>query len=163
MFQRNYGIVTGYVSYTLGWARRSLPGLEGYDDYRYAASSERVHDLKIVLNSRFAKRWNISGVFVVATGIPYTKAEEMYVINGKMVCRYSTFNGAHMPLYHRLDLSCSCDIIKTKEHELGINLSVYNVYAHKNAQFVVYRQNLTPINGSGLITIIPSISIYGKF
>ena len=163
MFQRNYGIVTGYVSYTLGWARRSLPGLEGYDDYRYAASSERVHDLKIVLNSRFAKRWNISGMFVLATGIPYTKAEEMYVINGKMVCRYSTFNGAHMPLYHRLDLSCSCDIIKTKEHELGINLSVYNVYAHKNAQFVVYRQNLTPINGSGLITIIPSISIYGKF
>ncbi len=163
MFQRNRGIVTGYVSYTLGWARRCLPGLEGFDDYRYAASSERVHDLKIVLNSRFAKRWNISGMFVLATGIPYTKAEEAYVINGKMVCRYSSYNGAHMPLYHRLDLSCSCDIIKTKEHELGINLSVYNVYAHKNEQFIVYRENLSPIYGSGMITIIPSISIYGKF
>ena len=85
------------------------------------------------------------------------------MMNGKMVCHYSTYNGAHMPLYHRLDLSCSCDIIKTKEHELGINLSLYNSYAHKNAQFVVYRENFKPVLGSGMSTIIPSISLYGKF
>lgn len=163
MFQRNTGIVTGYISYTLGWARRSLPGLDGFTDYRYAASSERRHDLKAVINAHFAKRWNISAMFVLATGLPYTKAEEAYMMNGKMVCHYSTYNGAHMPLYHRLDLSCSCDIIKTKEHELGINLSLYNTYAHKNAQFVVYRENFKPILGSGMSTIIPSISIYGKF
>ena len=163
MFQRSRGVVTGYVSYTLGWARRSLPALEGYTDYRYAASSERVHDLKLVLNSRFAKRWNISAMFVLATGLPFTLAEEAYVLNGQMICRYSTYNGAHMPLYHRLDLSCSCDIIKTKEHEFGINLSLYNTYAHKNAQFVVYRENLKPILGTGLSTIIPSISFYGTF
>ena len=163
LFQRNTGVVTGYLSYTLGWARRSLPALDGYTDYRYAASSERRHDLKAVLNAHFAKRWNISGMFVLATGLPYTKAEEAYLMNGKMVCRYSTFNGAHMPLYHRLDISCSCDIIKTPEHELGINLSIYNVYWHKNAQFVVYRENFKPVLGTGMTTIIPSISIYGKF
>ena len=163
LFQRNTGVVTGYLSYTLGWARRSLPALDGYTDYRYAASSERRHDLKAVLNAHFAKRWNISGMFVLATGLPYTKAEEAYLMNGKMVCRYSTFNGAHMPLYHRLDISCSCDIIKTPEHELGINLSIYNVYWHKNAQFVIYRENFKPVLGTGMTTIIPSISIYGKF
>ena len=163
MFQRNYGIVTGYVSYTLGWARRSLPGLEGYTDYRYAASSERRHDLKVVLNSRFAKRWNVSAMFVLASGLPYTEAKEAYLLNGRMMCLYSTYNGAHMSLYHRLDLGCSCDIIKTKEHELGINLSLYNTYAQHNAQFVIYRDDLKPIWGSTLITIIPSLSIYGKF
>ena len=163
MFQRNAGIITGYVSYSLGWARRSFPGLEGYTDYRYSASCERRHDLKVVLNSRFAKRWNISAMFVLASGLPYTEAKEAYMLNGKMMCVYSTYNGAHMPLYHRLDLSCSCDIIKTKEHELGINLSLYNTYAHKNAQFVLYRDNLTPIFGTSLSTIIPSISLYGKF
>lgn len=163
MFQRTRGIVTGYVSYSLGWARRSLPGLEGFTDYRYAASSERRHDLKIVLNSRFAKRWNVSAMFVLATGLPYTKAEEAYVLNGQLICRYSGYNGAHMPLYHRLDLSCSCDIIKTPEHELGINLSLYNTYAHKNAQFVLYDTSLKPSYGTTLSTIIPSISIYGKF
>ena len=163
MLQRNTGIVTGYVSYTIGWARRSLPGLEGYTDYRYAASSERVHDLKIVLNSHFAKRWNISAMFVLASGLPYTEAKEAYFLNGQMIFLYSTYNGAHMSPYNRLDLSCSCDIIKTKEHELGINLSLYNTYAYKNAQFVVYRTDFKPIVGSAMSTIIPSISIYGKF
>ena len=102
-------------------------------------------------------------MFVLATGLPYTEAEEAYMLNGKMVCHYSTYNGAHMPLYHRLDLSGSCDIIKTPEHELGINISLYNTYAHKNAQFVTYRSDLKPIYGTTFSTIIPSISIYGKF
>ena len=163
MLQKNSGILTGYVSYSLGWARRKLPALDGRNDYIYAASHERRHDLNIVLNARFAKRWTIGSQFVLASGLPYTKAEEAYMLNGNMICRYSTFNGAHMPLYNRLDLSCSCDIIKTPEHELGINLSLYNVYCYKNAQFVVYRENLKPIVGSSLSIIIPSISVYGKF
>ena len=163
MVQKNSGILTGYITYALGWAKRKLPALDGSYDYMYAASHERRHDLNIVLNARFAKRWTIGSQFVLASGLPYTKAEEAYILNGNMICRYSTFNGAHMPLYNRLDLSCSCDIIKTPEHELGINLSLYNVYCHKNAQFVVYRENLKPVMGTSLSFIIPSISIYGKF
>jgi hypothetical protein len=163
MLQRNKGILTGHISYSLGWAKRQLPDLDGSYDYIYAAGHERRHDLNIVLNAHFAKRWTIGGQFVLASGLPYTRAEEAYMLNGSMICRYSTFNGAHLPLYNRLDLSCSCDIIKTKEHELGINLSLYNVYCHKNAQFVVYRDNLRPVYGTSLSIIIPSISIYGKF
>lgn len=163
MFQRNSGIVTGYVSYTLGWARRKLPGLEGFNDYRYAASSERRHDLKVVLNTHFAKRWHIGAMFVLASGLPYTVAKEVYFLNGKMVCLYGTYNGSHLQLYHRLDISASCDIIKRDDHELGINVSLYNTYAHKNSQFAVYRDNLRPVYGFSLSTIIPSISIYGKF
>lgn len=163
LLQRNRGVVTGYVSYSLGWARRKLPALDGSEDYIYAASHERRHDLNVVLNARFAKRWNIGAQFVLASGLPYTQAEEAYMLNGQMICRYSTFNGAHMGVYNRLDLSCSCDIIRKKDHELGINLSLYNVYCYKNQQFVVYRENLKPIYGTTLSTIIPSISIYGKF
>lgn len=163
MLQKNSGVLTGYITYSLGWARRKLPSLDGSNDYIYAASHERRHDLNLVLNARFAKRWTVGGQFVLASGLPYTKAEEAYILNGNMICRYSTFNGAHMPLYNRLDLTCSCDIIKTAEHELGINLSLYNVYCHKNAQFMVYRENLKPIQGTTLSIIIPSISIYGKF
>ena len=163
MLRKNKGAVTGHISYALGWAVRKFKDLEGIDDYIYSASHERRHDLNIVINSRFCKRWSVGGQFVLASGLPYTRAEEAYIINGHMVCRYSTFNGAHMPLYHRLDISCSCDIIKKADHELGINLSIYNVYYQKNAQFVVYRQNIHPIYGSSLSTIIPSISIYGKF
>lgn len=163
MLQKNTGVLTGYITYTLEWARRQFPQLDGTDKYIYAASHERRHDLNIVLNARFAKRWTVGAQFVLASGLPYTQVEEAYILNGNLICRYSTFNGAHLPLYNRLDLSCSCDIIKTPEHELGINLSLYNVYCHKNAQFVVYRETLEPIYGTSLTTIIPSISIYGKF
>ena len=163
MLQKNSGILTGYITYSLGWAKRKLPDLDGRNDYIYSASHERRHDLNIVLNARFAKRWTVGSQFVLASGLPYTKAEEAYLLNGNMICRYSTFNGEHLPLYNRLDLSCSCDIIKKTDRELGINLSLYNVYCHKNAQFVVYRDNLTPILGTSLSIIIPSISIYGKF
>lgn len=163
MFQRTRGIVTGYVSYTLGWALRSIPSIEGKNGYIYSASHERRHDLKLVINSHFAKRWHIGGMFVLASGLPFTWAEEAYVFNGNLYFKYGKYNGARMALYHRLDLSVSCDIIKTPEHELGINLSLYNVYAHKNQQFVLYKDNISPITGTQLVTIIPSLSLYGKF
>lgn len=164
MFQRTRGIVTGHLSYSLGWARRQIPQLDGLQSYIYAASHERRHDLNIMLNAQVAKRWNIGAVFVLASGLPYTKAQEVYMLNGQMFCNYSTFNGAHMPLYNRLDLSVSYDIIQKAGHELGINLSLYNVYCRRNAQFVVYRENnLQPEYGTALSFIVPSISLYGTF
>ena len=163
LIQKPKGIFTGYITYGLAWARRKIPELEGYTDYHYAASHDRRHDLNIVANVRFAKRWSVGAHFVLASGLPYTRALEAYVINRKMVCRYDTFNGATMKIYHRLDISISCDIIKKKGHELGINLSAYNVYLNKNQQFVVYRNSLRPDFGTTISTIIPSLSIYGKF
>lgn len=162
LVRKNQGIVTGHISYTLGWALRELPDLDNQLGYIYSASHERRHDLNVALNIQPAKKWTIGAVFVLASGIPYTRAEEAYILNSTMICRYSTFNGAHLPLYNRLDLSCSYDIIKKDGHTLGINLSLYNVYCMKNAQFVVYRENsLDPVLGKSISTIIPSISIYG--
>lgn len=163
MIQRTRGIVNGYVSYSLGWAKRKFPGLDGRTDYAYAASHERRHDLKIVLNSRFCKRWSVGGMFVLASGIPCTRAEEVYIVNNELVCSYSTYNGYHLPLYHRLDLTASCDIINKNDHLLGINLSIYNVYNQKNAQFMVYRDSFCPDYGQSLSFIIPSISIYARW
>ncbi len=163
MIQKTAGYFTGHISYNLGWARRKFPSLDGSQEYIYAASHERRHDLNVVLNSRIAKRWSIGAMFVLASGLPYTQVQEAYMLNGNMVCHYSTYNGAHMRLYHRLDLSCSYDIIQKNDHTLGINLSFYNVYCQRNQQFVVYRGMLTPNYGTSLSTIIPSISIYGTF
>ena len=163
MFQKNSGVLTGYVSYSYGRALRKIPALDGSQHYIYSASYEREHDLNIVLTANFAKRWHVSAQFVLASGIPYTPVEEVYMLNNTLIWRYGKYNSRHIPTYHRLDLSCSYDIIKSRNHELGINLSIYNVYCHRNAQFMVYRNDLTPIFGSSLSTIIPSVSIYGTF
>ncbi len=163
MLQKNSGVLTGYISYSYGRALRKIPALDGSEHYIYAASYEREHDLNVVLNANFAKRWHISAQFVLASGIPYTPVEEVYLLNNTLIWRYGKYNSRHIPIYHRLDLSCSCDIIKRNGHELGINLSLYNVYCHHNAQFMVYKDDFTPIYGSTLSTIIPSISLYGTF
>lgn len=161
MFQKNRGVITGYISYSYGRALRKIPALDGSEKYIYSASYEREHDLNIVLNANFAKRWHVSAQFVLASGIPYTPVEEVYMLNNTLIWVYGKYNSKHIPIYHRLDLSCSYDIIKRNGRNLGINLSIYNVYCRKNAQFMVYRKDFTTAYGSALSTIIPSISIYG--
>ncbi len=163
MLQRNRGFVTGYIAYSLSWSKCKLPQLEGFQDYRYSASHERRHDLKVVLNSQVHKKVNLGAQFVLASGIPYTAPKEMYMIGGEMVCNYASYNTSHLPLYHRLDLTCNYDIIKRNGHLFGINVSLYNVYNRHNAQYVIYRQSLQPSYGSMISRIIPSISFYGKW
>jgi len=163
LFQRNKGKLTGTVSYSLAWCKRKIPELEGRTDYAYYASYDRRHDLNIMLNWQVAKKWNLGATFVCASGTPYTSVKQAYLLNGGITLQYGTYNGANLPTYHRLDLTCSYDIIKKNDHLLGINLSIYNVYNQKNAQFVVYRGNLQPFYGSNLSTILPSISVYGRW
>lgn len=163
LFQRNRGKLTGMISYALAWSKRRLPSLEGNDGYVYASSYDRRHDLNVILSWQVAEKWNIGASFVCASGVPHTAVKEAYLINRKMVCLYGKYNDAHLPTYHRLDLTCSYDIIKKKDHLLGINLSIYNVYNHHNAQFLVYKGALQPNYGSSLSTILPSISLYGRW
>jgi len=163
MFSKNRGYVTGYISYSLGWARRRFPTLEGLDGYIYAANHERRHDLSVVVNSKIDKRWSVGAMFVLASGLPYTKVEELYILNGQIISKYGRHNAANLKPYHRLDLSVNCIVYNKDERELTLNLSLYNVYAHKNQQFAVFNSQLGMIEGTGMITIIPSISLYFKF
>lgn len=100
---------------------------------------------------------------MLASGIPYTAPKSIYMIGGNMICNYDTYNAAQLPLYHRLDLTCSYDIIKKNGHLFGLNFSLYNVYNRRNAQYVVYRTGLQPSYGSMISRIIPSISFYGRW
>jgi len=163
LFQRNRGKLTGLVSYSLAWAKRRLPELEGINDYIYNASHSIQHNLNVILNWQVAKKWNIGATFVCTSGMPCTMLKEVYLINGQMVCHYYRYNSNHLPAYHRLDLTCSYDIIQKNNHLLGLNISIYNVYNQRNAQFMVYRGDFNPIWGSAISTILPSISLYGRW
>lgn len=162
MLAKQTGIITGYISYSLGRSLRMYPEI-GIYDYTCPSDYERIHDLNIVLNARINKHWNVGCSFVLCSGTPYTKPEHAYILNGQAVCEYGPMNGSHLPLYHRLDLSAGYWIINKNNQELSINLSIYNVYAHKNAQFVFISDDLYLAEGSLLGTIIPSINIYLKF
>lgn len=160
MLQKNKGKVRGYVSYSLGWARRHITAIS---DKWFAAGHERRHNLVVVVNYRINDSWNIGGTFTLASGTPYTAPKYIYLVNGQIIAEYGDFNGDNLPLTHRLDLSCDYTILRKKGVEFGVNLSLYNVYAHKNVQFVrLSHSHFKTVQVSLLGTIIPSLSLYLK-
>jgi len=76
---------------------------------------------------------------------------------------YTERNGYRMPEYHRADVSITYYNKKKKHWDSSWNVSVYNVYARKNAYQITFR----PINENStqfeavrlaLFSIIPSVS-----
>lgn len=160
MVQKNKGNVRGYVSYSLGWAQRYMASIS---DKWFPASHERRHNLVLVLDYKINDAWHIGGTFTLASGTPYTAPEYIYLINGQIVAEYGDFNASALPLTHRLDLSCDYTIIRKKGVEFGVNLSLYNVYAHKNVQFVrLSHTDFKTVYVSLLGTILPSLSLFLK-
>lgn len=160
MVQKNKGKVRGYISYSLGWAQRHIPAIS---DKWFQASHGRRHNVVCVLNYRINDSWNIGGTFTLASGTPYTAPEYIYLLNGQVVAEYGDFNGGTLPLTHRLDLSCDYTIVRKKGLEFGLNVSLYNVYARKNVQFVRLSQSdFKTVTVSLLGTIIPSLSLFLK-
>lgn len=160
MIQKNRGIVKGYISYSLGWALRNFPEIT--DRYDIRADHDRRHNLVVALSARPARRWSVGAMFVLASGDPYSEAVNAYFLNGHVIYEFGPHNGATMPLYHRLDLSCSYYIIKSNTRELSVNLSLYNVYAHKNIQFIL-ASGKSMRHVSVLPYPIPSLSVFFRF
>ena len=160
MIQKNKGYVKGYISYSLGWALRNFPEIT--DRYDIRADHDRRHNLVVALSSQPARNWSLGAVFVLASGAPYSEAVSAYYLNGHVIYEYGPHNGATMPLYHRLDLSCSYYIIKSMTRELSVNLSLYNVYAHKNVQFILASGKFMR-HVSVLPYPIPSLSVSFRF
>ena len=160
MLQKNKGNVRGYVSYSLGWAGRYIKPIS---DRWFASGHERRHNVVFVLDYKINNAWNIGGTFTLASGTPYTAPKYIYIINGQIVAEYGDFNGSTLPLTHRLDLSCDYTIVRKKGVEFGVNVSLYNVYAHKNVQFVrLSHERFATVDVSLLGTIIPSLSLFLK-
>ena len=107
--------------------------------------------------------WSLGAMFVLASGAPYTPFKSSYILNGQIMYEFGIHNSASMPLYHRLDLSVNYYIIRKLNQELGINLSLYNVYCHKNAQFMITSGYFQQKKMTLLPFVIPSLSVFFRF
>lgn len=163
MLHKQTGNLTGWVSYSLGRALRRFDN----EDYAgiYPASHERIHELNAVCAWQTG-RWNFSGTFVYASGVPFTAPRYYYISSGQIITQPGAHNGCRMRPYIRLDLSVTCRFMDNGRQENGMNISVYNVTARDND--VMYRLNVR--NGiysygpvSFFLKMVPSISYYHKF
>lgn len=133
MLKRNKGKLTGWIAYTLGKSERQFQALQA--NWWYNAYFDRRHDLNIVANYKLNRHWSLGGDFVYASGTPYTAAKNIYIINNNLVNEYGSHNGANLPPTHRLDLSATYYFTKKNKIQHSLNLSVYNVYFHRNVLF----------------------------
>ncbi len=164
LLKKQQGKFTGWIGYTLSRTMRQIPGIN--DEKAYPSSYDRTHDLSIVLNYEFNDYWNLSGNWVYATGNPVSYPAAKYTVQDNTVYYYTGRNSYRIPEYHRMDLSLIYNFKKnkTRRFDQSLNLSLYNVYARRNAYSVTFRENETNPNISEAVrlsiigNIIPALT-----
>lgn len=169
LVKKQEGKVTGWVSYTLARSMRKIPGIN--DGKAYPSAYDRTHDVSLVVNYELNPRITLSSNWVFATGNPATYPVAKYDVQGNTQFYYSARNSYRIPDYHRLDLSMTYNSKKneTRKVKRTLNISLYNVYARRNAYSVSFKQNednpnITEATRLSIIgSIIPSITYNFNF
>jgi hypothetical protein len=168
LLRKKKGKTTGWVGYTLAWSERQFTNLnEGaWFPYRF----DRRHDISIVLNHAFSKKFDLGLTWVYGTGNSFTAPLAKFVLPnangfGREFERFSDRNALRMPAYHRLDIGFNWHV-PTKWGESTWNLSFYNAYSRQNPFYLYLSENSAGqkrINQVSLFPIIPSLSYQFKF
>lgn len=165
MLRKNFGKLSGWISYTLSKTETKIPGIN--DDQWYKASNDRRNDIAIVGLYDVNNHWNLSASWTYSSGRPLTAPDAKYLIDGVTCYYYSERNSYVTPSSHRLDISARY----VKEHRKFtsiVSFGIYNLYSHQSP-FIIYFED-DPEKPSGtravqrsLFGILPSISYTLKF
>jgi hypothetical protein len=164
-FKKRTGKFTGWVSYTLSRSERKFPTVNR--ETWFASRYDRTHDLSIVLMYDITPRINVSASWVYYTGLATTYSVGKYFIGGGISPVYSDRNQDRFPAYHRLDIAATFVLKKRKTWEHDLNISIYNLYARKNAYTISFEvdsdKGTTYYQKTFLFYIVPSITYNFKF
>ncbi|MFD1467692.1 TonB-dependent receptor domain-containing protein [Hymenobacter caeli] len=166
------GKINGWLSYT--YARslvRVNPGtpadrING-GEY-YPSNFDKPHDVTLVGNYRFSKRFSTSLNFNYSTGRPITLPLATYVIGGAERVYYSDRNAYRVPDFYRVDLGLNIEgghKVKRLARS-SWTVSVYNLTGRKNPYSVYFKSVDGKISGYQLSLFgqpIPSVTYNFKF
>lgn len=130
------------LGYTYSRAKRQIEGIN--KGKFYASNFDKPHILNLVVNLLPSIRHNVTFNFTYSTGRPTTAPLTSYRLqNNLIVPVYSERNAVRIPDYHRLDVSYTIGrgYNKKKTLKTSWNLSIYNLYARRNAFSVFYSQD----------------------
>jgi len=178
LLKKNQGKTTGWIGYTLSKTTRYFDEIN--EGTPYPAKYDRRHDISITGTHKLTDSWDLSTVFVYATGNSITLPSERYIIDGNIYTEFTSRNGYRMIPYHRLDIGATYtpNKKKNKKFKSSWNFSIYNVYNRKNPYFIYLglEDNIENENGSiqdgnvtpkayqvSIFPILPSITWNFKF
>ncbi|HYQ55779.1 MAG TPA: TonB-dependent receptor, partial [Draconibacterium sp.] len=170
--------------YTLSWSNRKFDKLNFGETF--PAKYDRRHDINLVLNHEFSKKFDIGLAWVYGTGNATTLGAQDYsamlpgmdrYYYGGSITYYGGRNSYRMPSYHRLDLSMNFH--KQKKHGVRTwTVGVYNAYSRQNPFYLYWGSKtedaITPdgehyynekpaLKQVSLFPLIPSVSYTFKF
>lgn len=169
LFKKKEGKVTGWLSYT--YSRTELKAVSDFafetvnNGAYYRANYDKPHDLTIVMDYKLGKRVNFTANFTYSTGRPITAPTATYQLGTiRALADYSERNQYRIPDFHRLDLSLTIGrgFKKARRVKSEWAISVYNVYARKNAYSIYFNENSRAYKLS-ILSVIPSISYNFRF
>ncbi len=130
---RQFGKITGDVSYSYGDGLRHLPS---QPDKLWHALNSEGNAVRCNFAWHEGNHWLLSASWRMASGRRYTPVEALYAIGGNIAMEYGERNSARLPSYQRLDLGASYYFMTGRRVRLrhSINLSILNAYGHKNVE-----------------------------
>jgi hypothetical protein len=168
MLKKESGKLTGWISYTLSWSKRSFDEIDNGDWFfsRY----DRRHNGAIVAQYAFNKRWAASMVWEFISGSRFTPIIGQYAVISpgftgvNLTPIYSDINAVKLADTHRLDIGLKFKSRPGKKFQWQWFAGIYNVYNRANPISINIRQDQTDQSLSyeqpGLFGMIPFIS-YG--
>lgn len=169
--RKTRGKFTGMASYTFSKTIRKVDGISNNE--WFPNKYDRPHNLSLVVNYAFNKRWEVSSNFVFISGTPNTFPNVRFELQG-YVQGYNTTglrNNFRNTPYHRWDISGTYNFKKNERRrwQSSLVLSVYNVYARRNAFAIYFQANpdnpvqTQAIRYSIVGSFIPAITYNFKF
>ena len=158
------GRLTGWVNYAWG---RSFRHFDSENlSRRFPARHERIHEVNVVLNYRWGKRWTTAAILVACSGTPFTAPTSFYLYNSRLITQYAAHNANRLRPYYRLDLSVNFHFRSVDGKGGGLNFSLYNATSHRNDIYhslKVYDGKFGYRPYHFVMDILPSISYFHKF
>lgn len=134
----------------------------------FPSNFDKPHDLSMVANYKFTKRFSLSANFVYQTGRPVTVPVGNFTFNDAEYAVYSDRNSYRIPDFYRLDLGFNIEG-NHKLNKVGHSfwtISVYNVLGRNNPYSVFYvteNGNVEAYKSSIFSIPVPSITYNFKF
>jgi hypothetical protein len=172
MVKKLTGKINGWVSYTYS---RSLVQVntgttaEQINGGRYYPSNfDKPHDVTLIGNYRFSRRFSTSLNFNYSTGRPITLPLAKYYVANSLRVYYSDRNAYRVPDYYRADFALNIEgshKVKKLAHS-SWTLGVYNLTGRRNPYSIYFKSENGQIKGYKLSIFgqpIPTITYNFKF
>lgn len=172
LLKKTSGRLNGWLGYTYS---RTLVKLDSQfpeevvnNGKYFPANFDKPHDLSLILNYKFTKRYSISSNFIYQTGRPITYPIGSYEYGGAQYTLYSDRNQFRIPDYYRLDIGFNIEgnhKIKKLAHSFW-NISIYNVLGRNNPYSIYFVTEDGKIKGykTTIFSIpVPTITYNFKF